>query len=305
MKSNWQYLLLAFVLAVFSWYLVSGREKVDTWIEMPVEMVNAPQGYVVRQGMVNRIQVRIRGPRPMIRSIDMKNAFYPLNLSELQPGMNILDFESANIPLSRAIEVMEIMPPRVELLVDRLVSKTVPVAADYGVLLHEDYELKHLVLTPDSVNVRGPQEVVDQIETLKTQPARIPEEKPGMWEGTLGLELPSEVEASPARVTLHLVFGEKTEKKKVEVPVHLPELEGRRARVKPPKVRLELEMPVSMARSENITEMIRVVSEELGLFEPGTYQLGYRVVIPPDTVLLRSEPEQIEVSIEVEEAINE
>lgn len=302
MKSNWQYLLLAFILAVFSWHLVSGREKVDTWIQMPVEMVNVPQGYVVRQGMVNRIEVRIRGPRPMIRSIDMKNAFYPLNLSGLQLGVNILDFESANIPLSRAIEVMEIMPPRVELMVDRLVSRTVPVEADYEVQLHEDYELKRLVLNPDSVTLRGPQEVVDQVETLKTQPARVPEEKPTLWESPVGLVLPAEVEASPARVGLQMVFGEKTEEKTIQVPVRVPELEGRVARVKPSKIQLVLEMPVSLARDKNIAEKFRVMPEDLGLFEPGTYQLGYRVTIPPATVLIKTEPELITVTIEAEEA---
>jgi len=297
MKSNWQYLFLAFTLAVFSWYLVSGQEKVDTWIQMPVEMVHAPQGYVVRQGMVSRIEVRVRGPRPMVRAIDMKNVFYPLNLSQLRPGLNVLNFEAAHIPLSRAIEVMEIAPSRVELLVDLLQSKSVVVEVDYEVQLHEDYELKGKTITPGMATIRGPQAVVEPIEVVRTQTIKVKEDRPQKWEVTTGLVLPGEVEATPARVNVQLFFGEKVEEKWVRAEVRVPEMKGRSVKVKPKTVRLLLQMPVSMARQKFSPEQVGVVPEELGLLEQGEHRLGYRVTIPPGSSLLQAEPELIEVVI--------
>ncbi|HDQ39659.1 MAG TPA: YbbR-like domain-containing protein [Desulfonatronum sp.] len=296
MKSNWQYLALALALAVFTWHLVSGREKVDTWIQMPVEMVNAPQGYVVRQGMVNRIEVQVRGPRPMVRGIDMKNAIYPLNLTGLRPGVNVLEFEPGNIPLSRAIEIVEIVPPRVELVVDKLMTKEVPVEADYHVQLHEDFQLKQMVLKPEFVTIRGPQILVEPIETIKTQPVEVDEDHHHMWEAATGLVLPAEVEASPARVVLQLLFGEKMQEKWVEAEVRLPELEGRSVRAKPAKVRLLLLMPVSMARAKQL-EGVSAVPDDMGALEPGTHLLGYRVTIPAGSSLVQTEPEAIEVRI--------
>jgi len=47
MKPNWQYLALALALSLFCWYLVTGREKVDTWMTMRVEMAGAPEGLYV------------------------------------------------------------------------------------------------------------------------------------------------------------------------------------------------------------------------------------------------------------------
>ena len=297
MKSNWQYLLLAFVLAVFSWHLVSGREKVDTWIQMPVEMVNTPQGYVVRQGMVNRIEVRVRGPRPMVRGIDMKNAFYPLNLQNLKSGLNVLDFEPRNIPMSRAIEVVEIAPPRVELLVDRLITKVVPVLEDIQFQLHEDFELKSMVLTPDKVTLRGPQAIVEPMEVISLQTVKVEGDRPEKWEAQAGLVLPAEVEATPARVSVRLVFGELMEEKWVEAAVRIPTLEVRTVKIKPAKVRLLLQMPVSMAREKDLDEKVGVLPEAMGPLEPGTHSLGYRVVVPPGSLLVRFEPELLEVRI--------
>lgn len=297
MKNNWQYLALAFVLAVFSWYLVSGREKVDAWIQVPVEMVNAPQGYMVRQGMVNRIEVRVRGPRPMIRSIDMKNAFYPLNLAGLQSGLNVLVFEAGNLHLSRAIEVVEIAPSRVELLVDRLITKTVPVRGDYEVQLHEDYELKRMELSPAAVTVRGPEAVVEPMKEIRTQTVKVDGNRLPQWEATTGLILPGEVEALPASVAMQLFFGEKVQEKWVEATVRVPEIEGKSVKVKPAKVRLLLQMPVSMVREGLFSEKVSAVPKESNLLDPGTHHLGYRVTIPPGSFLMQTEPELIEVRI--------
>ncbi len=297
MKSNWQYLLLAFVLAAFSWYLVSGREKVDTWIQMPVEIVNAPPEYVVRQGMVSRIEVRVRGPRPMVRGIDTRHVFYPLDLAQLQPGLNVLDFEAARIPLSRAIEVVEIAPSRVELLVDLVQIKSVVVEVDYEVHLHEDYELKGKTITPATVTLRGPQAVVEPIEVIRTKTIRVNEDRPQKWEVTTGLVLPGEVEAIPARVNVQLFFGEKVVERWVKAEVLVPEVQGRSVKVRPETVRLLLQMPVSMAREKLPPGQVWVMPEELGLLEQGKHHLGYRVTIPPGSVLLQAEPELIEVVI--------
>lgn len=297
MSSNWQYLLLAFALAVFSWYLVSGREKVDTWIQMPVEMVNVPQGYVVRQGMVSRIEVRVRGPRPMVRGIDTRNIFYPLNLSQLQPGLNVLDFEAGQVPLSRAIEVLEIAPPRVELLVDLLQSKSVVVEKDLEVQLHRDYELKGKTIVPEMVTIRGPQAVVEPIEMVRTQTIKVHEERPQKWRGSIGLVLPGEVEAIPSKVDVQLIFGEKVEERWVRAGVRVPEIEGRSVQVRPERVRLLLQIPVSMARERLPPEQVGVVLENLELLKQGEHLLSYRVIIPPGSVLLRAEPELLEVVI--------
>jgi hypothetical protein len=86
LRANWQYLLLALVLAVFSWNLVSGRERVETRVEIPVETVNRPKDLVVSRGLVSRLEVRVRGPRGFIRSLDPSRLAYELDLSGLAPG---------------------------------------------------------------------------------------------------------------------------------------------------------------------------------------------------------------------------
>jgi YbbR domain-containing protein len=297
MRTNWQYLILAFALAVFSWHLVSGREKVDTWIQVPVEMVNMPEGYIVRQGMVNRIEVRVRGPRPMLRTIDMRNAFYPLDLAGLQAGMNQLEFETRDINLSRAIEVVEIVPSRVELLVDRLMTKSVPVVKNLEVQLDEDFELRRFALRPPEVVVRGPQGMVEPVEEVTTQLVKVEEKRPGQLEVTVGLILPAEVEANPTRVTLALDFGEKTTDIELDREVQVMQPVGMVATLSPAKVQVHLNVPISKARDAEFAQQVRVVAGPLGELTPGEHDLGYRVELPSEAKLIRSEPESLQVTL--------
>jgi YbbR domain-containing protein len=215
----------------------------------------------------------------------------------LQPGLNVLDFEAGQVPLSRAIEVLEIAPSRVELVVDLLLSKNVAVKADLEVQLHRDYELKEKTIIPEMVTVRGPQAIVEPIEVIRTKTIKVDEERPQKWEGSVGLVLPGEVEAIPAKVDVHLLFGEKVEEKWIRAGVRVPELEGRSVQVRPERVRLLLQMPVSMARERLPPEQVGVVLENLELLEQGEHHLSYRVMIPPGSVLLRAEPELIQVVI--------
>lgn len=300
-RANWQYLALAFALAVFSWYLVSGREKVDAWIQVPVEMVNMPQGYVVRSGMVNRIEVRVRGPRPMVRTIDMRNAYYPLDLANLRVGVNLLDFETRGLHLSRAIEVVEIVPSRAELLVDQLMTKTVPVRKNVVVDLDEDFELRRYEVRPPEVTLRGPKEIVDPVDELETQPVKVEESRPGQLETTIGLVLPAEVEATPTRVVVHLDYGEKLTEISLEREIQVQQPAGMTMSVKPALIRLTLAVPVSLARDFGVADLVRVVAAPLGELSEGEFEVGYRVDMPPGVTLLESEPNQVWVLLEREE----
>ena len=103
MKPNWQYLLLAFAMALFCWYLVTGRERVDTWMTMRVEMTGAPEGLYIKNGMVGSVEVLVRGPRGVARKLEENQLVYSLNLGKIVPGKNIILFDAKNVPMKNCI----------------------------------------------------------------------------------------------------------------------------------------------------------------------------------------------------------
>ena len=60
-NSRWQTLfsaLLSLVIATGLWYLVVGRDHVETQVELRVEYRGLPSGLVVGDGLINQLSVR-------------------------------------------------------------------------------------------------------------------------------------------------------------------------------------------------------------------------------------------------------
>ena len=83
MWNNWQYRVLAILLALACWYVVSGQEKVETWLEVPLEFVNLPPQMEITSGLVSKLQVRIRGTSNQVRSLNVGRLAYKLDLGKI------------------------------------------------------------------------------------------------------------------------------------------------------------------------------------------------------------------------------
>ena len=61
-------LLVAFAVAVGMWYVVSVRDRLEVQLEVGIEYNGIPSGLVVTDGLVSKVQVRLRGPEILLRS---------------------------------------------------------------------------------------------------------------------------------------------------------------------------------------------------------------------------------------------
>ncbi len=296
MKENWKYRILAIVLAILTWHLVSGREVVDSWIEVPLEMANLPKETIIREGMVNRIEVRIRGPRGLVRGISDKGPVYTLNLRDLEVGVNSIVFDPDDLGLANALEVVDINPDRLELKVDTITRRQLPVEVAWEGNLDPDYQLVESSTEPSLVELKGPSTVLTGQEKLMTRPIEITTARPQTVREEVGLALPPETEASPATVNAVLTFAPRLESIWVKKPVSLSK--GReQLKVTPREVRLLVNIPVSLLRQDDWRDTIEVsISPPSGL-APGEHKLPLSVTLPRFGVLLDSKPQQVTVTI--------
>jgi hypothetical protein len=294
---NWQYRVLALALAVLSWYLITGREKVETWIDVPVEFVGAPRNMVIREGLRTAITVRMRGAKGIIRGLDARDLAYSMDLSGLTPGENVITFERGNLHITRAVDVVEIVPPRMVLQVDPLAERKVPVEPVWRGRLDADWELRGRQVRPPQVTLRGPEQIVSRIDAVSTLPVMVNSTTPGRVQAEIGLALPEEVASVPPQVGVDFDFGVKRKEVWVKLPVTLrPEMEG--ARVLPPVVQLQVRAPLSLVRSGDFKEQMSAFVPVDQLREAGGRRLRYRIFLPPEVILLKAVPEEVEVVLD-------
>jgi hypothetical protein len=297
LRANWQYVLLALVLAVFSWNLVSGRERVETRVEIPVETVNRPKDLVVSRGLVSRLEVRVRGPRGFIRSLDPSRLAYELDLGALTPGENVVLFKADKLPLSGALEVVDISPSRAILEVEPVAEKTLPVEAVWRGELKRDWKLIETVIEPAEVKVRGPKSLFASMTRVRTAPIILEAEVPETLTVTRGLDLPPGAEAVPAEVRVRLTFAPKTSEIWIKVPVEVPDELSRRVTVEPAEVRLLIEAPDSLITSGQLRGSVKASLLLDKKLETGSFDALYRLELPERTRLVQAKPSRVNVKV--------
>ncbi len=294
---NWQYRLLSLFLAFFCWYLVSGSEKVDTWIEIPLEFVDLPDNLIIRSGMRNRIQIRARGASGILRGLDTQHLAYKADLSSLRVGLNTILLTQKNIPLSTSLEVMEISPPRLELDVDKIIAKTMPVDVQWKDSLPKDFELKEVTVEPAEITLRGASSVLESMQKVQTKPVEVPAGLVRTWKTTVALSIPEELETKVADATVSFVFGPKTKSMWVKLPVHGETPDTFTMVFSPSFVRLKLDIPLPLLRETDWRETIALSLAPGASLGPGTWELPYKISLPEDTVLLEANPAKLEVTL--------
>lgn len=291
-------MLLALAMAIFTWFLVTGREVVETWVDMPVVMTNPPEGMIIEDGLVDKLQVRLRGPKGLVGNLANQNLTYPLDVSHLKIGKQVVDIDSSKLPLTSTYEIIEVKPNRLKLTVDRRITKMISLEAAWAGKLHPDYKLQEVVVSPDLVEIRGPETLLRKISKAKVvMHEDFPEEVPRSWVEDVGLELPEEVEASPGQVRVEGFFGPKMREIWVKLPLGVELPDGFRAKIGQDYVRLLIEGPISLFRNN---EYRKVMSAAV-VFGPetvaGSFDLDYDVVLPDGCRLVKKNPETIKTTI--------
>ncbi len=297
MKPNWQYLLLAFVMAVFCWYLVTGREKVDIWMTMRVEMTGAPEGLFIKSGMVGSVDVLVRGPKGVVRKIEESQLVYTINLSKIAPGKNLILFDAKNVPLPKVYDVVEIRPSRIELDVEQRASKQVPVKVALRAGVPEEYSLTGARVTPDTVRITGPASKLDRISEIRTQPIGLPSPLPSRYEDRVPLDVPDEVDASPLTVQVAMAFAGKESEISLKVPLAVKKPQARDVEINPKAVTLRIKGPAAILSDKDFPGLVEASLELKADMEPGRYETAYRVKMPQGCELIEAKPEKISLTV--------
>jgi len=296
MKDNWQYRLLALFMALICWYVVSGQEKVETWLEVPLDFVNLPQRMKIVSG-AGKVQVRIRGTSSQIRAINMNRLAYKVDLADIRPGENIIPLLPENMSIVSAVDVVEISPSRLELVADTIVSRNFPVHLDWEGLPAEDMRFRNATLSPEQVTVTGFAHSLDGLKHISTVHIRVPSDGGLSASGRARLVLPEGVTSEVTSVDYTLAFSPMTQAIWVKMNLEPVAHEGFTYTFDPKFVRVQLDVPVRLLRDKNWRETLRLFVDPGGEPSAGRSRIRPRSEFPEGVRILEMKPEDVEILV--------
>ncbi len=199
-RSNWSYMLLAFVMSVSLWYMVVGQARVEQPITLRIEYSGMPSDLVIKNGLVQDITIQLRGPRALIRTASDSRYTYTVDLSHIKKGMNTVPLTTKDLPFTRAFEVVDMKPSRLNLEVDALVEREIGIDVHMREGTPTGVVVENFTWKPQSVTVRGPESVVANIFRLHAEVPPPTQSSNRRITTQASIVVPALVEAIPVQV---------------------------------------------------------------------------------------------------------
>ena len=169
--SNFGLKVLALVIAIGLW--LGGHRDIERAVEVPVEFRNVPSDLMVMDNRVDYVVLRLSGPRTLVSTIDSDDLKLSLDLKGAKSGSASYPLGSGSFNIPRGVAVSRITPPVVQLRLEPVIKRTLPVTARFSGKPSDGFKISETTVLPESVAVQGPADEVRRLASVETVPVDI------------------------------------------------------------------------------------------------------------------------------------
>ena len=158
---------LALILSFLVWIGATFEENPPTTRRfaspIPIEVINRPQGWIVRNQSAEQVRVEVRGREDALTRLTVNSFRAVANLSGLGDGLHEVPVEVALG--DRSVTIVSRDPPSISLMLDRQEEKTLAVQVSVIDLetVPLGYSARPPTVEPKEVKVVGPKALVDRV----------------------------------------------------------------------------------------------------------------------------------------------
>jgi uncharacterized protein (TIGR00159 family) len=138
-------------------------------LEVPVEYMNRAPGMEILDTSVNAVRLDLSGSGALIRSVRPEQVKVRLDLSKALVGLNAFNITEKNIALPPGVVLKNVNPQVLEVTLDVLVKKQLPIQVDWVGKLSTNLRLVEAKLVPNKVELVGGSLVLKEISTIYTE----------------------------------------------------------------------------------------------------------------------------------------
>jgi len=145
-----------------------GMETLASY-DVPIEFMNPDKKMNIIDTSASGARLLISGARPLVNALTMDQMGVKISLDGTAAGKNKLAITRRNVQLPPGIRLKRIKPDQVEVTLDAMAEKQVPVQADFSGKLPDGLIMTRISLNPEAVRISGGQTALDAVTTVFTE----------------------------------------------------------------------------------------------------------------------------------------
>lgn len=302
-----EFLIFLFFLIVAGgfWLLQTLDNEYESELILPVKLRGVPENVVITSEPLHEVHVKVKDRGTALLNYKLRSRFLPLviEFEDYQKHgthvkIHTSDFErKIQSQLSISTRLLSIVPDTLDFVYTNGKSKKVPVKIAGHVSPGRQYYLSNTLITPDSVLVYAPQEILDTLMSVYTEPIEASNITETLRESVKLMKI-NDAKIEPQSVDVIFAVDMFTEKR-VEVPlvgVNFPP--DKVLRTFPSKVQITFQLGMGNFRDVTADDFLISVSyDELMNSPTDTYKVKLKAV--PDGInVIRISPESVDFLIE-------
>ena len=162
--------LLSALMAVFLWAVVLGEQKVEVTVSIPLEIKDLPRNMVLVNEPTDTLHVRLRGPRTLVTTLGPREVALAGLPKIFAEGENLVAVRPEAVRVPRGIQVVEVNPNRVRVVLDAIVERVVEVTPRVEGAPAKGFVVKRVTSSPARIRLAGPKDELRRLARVYTLP---------------------------------------------------------------------------------------------------------------------------------------
>ena len=287
-------LLLAFLL----WFSINASEPdAERVIDLPVVTRKLPANLIVTNPP-KPVVATLRGPRTIVEGVDGRRTRLALRLANATRGDFRVELSGEMLwpELPQRVSIVRFDPPRLQISIDRVVTRMLPVRVDLAGVPPMGYTLSESRVKPSRVEVSGPAGQVNSLDAVTTEAIDLRGVAKSIQRYVLVAWAGDFVSVNPDHVTATVRIEEVMISRQFKsVNVRVRHGEGVRARLTPSRVDLLIHGPQRLLH--NYTIPVGAVYVDAEGLEPGSHRVEASAELPAGFEITQRTPEVLTLQI--------
>ncbi len=161
--------IVSVVLITSIWLSIARGLDTLVTFEIPIEYMNRNPGMEIMDASVNSIKIQLGGSGPLMRALRPDHVRVRIDLGKSVVGQNIYTITNENISLPPGITIKSFDPAVVDVTLDVLDKKDLPVQVDWTGKLPENLRMEKVKIEPSVVQIIGGRQILKNITTVYTE----------------------------------------------------------------------------------------------------------------------------------------